>query len=170
MPSRQPLVRWIIAGAISCDTSSDTFEALRFFLEPIAEQFNDPSISSLNTAEQLKEWCFSISSTSHKLSILDTRFRLKIVRKTDPKWPAHFSADFSLWESIQSQNPQDIAESSTKSVTTIFLDISTRDLLSEDGYLQDVATTWSDLADDFLACLSADRTLATYLMRLAEVR
>ncbi|KAL5313247.1 hypothetical protein ACEPPN_018980 [Leptodophora sp. 'Broadleaf-Isolate-01'] len=158
----------LVAQNLRLLQEANTFEALRFFLEPIAEQFNDPSISSLNTAEQLKEWCFSISSTSHKLSILDTRFRLKIVRKTDPKWPAHFSADFSLWESIQSQNPQDIAESSTKSVTTIFLDISTRDLLSEDGYLQDVATTWSDLADDFLACLSADRTLATYLMRLAE--
>jgi hypothetical protein len=134
---------------------SDPSDALRFFLEPITQQFE----------EQYPR----ISSVCQRLSILDARFRFKIIYATDPKWPIPFSIDFSVWEGIQRHNPQELAELDTGFVRRLFLGISIADVLSDDGYMKDVSRTWSDLADDFLACLSADKELTSYFMHLAEV-
>jgi hypothetical protein len=135
---------------------SNPSDALRFFLEPITQQFEGQRPN--------------IVSVCQRLSILDARFRSKIVHATDPKWPIPFSIDFSVWESIQSHNPQELAELDTAFVRRLFLRISTADLLSDDGYMKDIARTWSDLTDDFLACSSADKELTSYFMQLAEVR
>jgi hypothetical protein len=155
LPSQQPLLRWMLSTAISFDTSSDPSEVLRFFFDPIAQQF-----------EKRRS---SIVSVGQKLSILDARFRFKIIHETDPKWPMPFSTDFSVWESIQKYNPQELAKLNTGSIRRLFVDISIADFLSDDGYLKDIARTWSDLTDDFLACLSANKELTSYFMHLAEV-
>ncbi|KAE8440723.1 hypothetical protein EG329_006774 [Mollisiaceae sp. DMI_Dod_QoI] len=168
LPSQQPLLRWIVSTAISCNTSSNAFEVLQFFIEPIAQQFEEPNILSVNIAERSKELYSSISSVGQKLSILNARFRLKIVHETDPKWPTPFSADFSLWESIRRNNLQILAESNTESVSRLFRELSLADVLSDGGYAKDIGRKWSELSDDFLACLSADEDLTSDFMRLVE--
>lgn len=145
----------MVSTAISFDTSSGPSEVLRFFLDPIAQQF--------------EERCTSITSVGQKLSILDARFRSKIVHEVDPKWPIPFSVDFTLWENIQNNTSQELAESNTESVSRLFMEVSIADVLSDGGYLKDIGRLWSELADDALACLSADKELTSYFMRLAEV-
>ena len=132
------------------------------FFKPIAQQFEEPS-------EQLKERYSSISSVGQKLAIIHARFTSKIVCHTDPEWSAPFSTNFSLWERIQTESPQELAESITTIVKCIFSKISYHSLAVGDGCTEDLARTSSDFADEVFAYLSADKNLISYIMDLAEV-
>jgi hypothetical protein len=95
---------------------------------------------------------------------------LKIVRKADANWPKPFSTDFSFWESIQRDSPEDLAKSNIESVSSLCFVISPRDLLYYSERMKDIASLWSDLSDNILACLIADGKLAGYFMDFAKAR
>ncbi len=155
MPSQQPLVRWLVSTAVSFDISSNPSEALRSFLDPITQQF--------------KEHNPSISAVCQRLSILNTRFELKVIHATDPKWPIPFSVNFAVWEFIQRHTPQELAEFYTSRVSEFFQGIAIADLLSDNGHMVVVGRMWSKSSDDFLACLSVDKQLTSYFIHAAEV-
>ena len=156
MPSQQPLPCWIVSTAISFDTSSVPSEALRFLLDPIYELLDTQSSGILPFAR--------------KLSILSTRFELKVVHETDVKWPKPFLNDFCFWESVQRDSPENLAKSNTESVSSLYSVVSPRDLLYDSQLMKDIGSLWSDLSNDILACLSANGKLAGYFMDFAEVR
>jgi len=141
---------------LSFDTSSDPSEALRFFLGPLYQLLDEqPS---------------GILPIVRKLPISDTRFKLKVVSETDVNWPKPFSTDFLFWESIQRDSPEDLARSNTESVSSLHSAVSPRDLLYDSELIKDIASLWSDLSDDILACLIANGKLTGYFMDFAEAR
>ncbi len=156
LPSQQPLPSWIISTAISLHTSSDPSEALSFLLDPIYQLLNKQPLDFLPVVR--------------KLSILATRFTLKVVSGTDTSWPKSFSANFWFWESIQSDSPEDLAKSNTMVISGLHSLVSPRDLLYDSKLMKRIATLWSDLSDDILACLVADGKLTGYFTAFAEAR
>jgi hypothetical protein len=141
---------------LSFDTSSDPSEALRFFLGPLYQLLDEqPS---------------GILPIVRKLSILDTRFKVKVVSETDVNWPKPFSTDFLFRESIQRDCPEDLAKSNTESVSSLHSAVSPRDLLYDSELVKDIASLWSDLSDDILACLIANGKLTGYFMDFVEAR
>jgi hypothetical protein len=156
LPSQQPLTHWIVSTAIFFDTSSDPSEALHFFLDPIYQLLNEPSSDILPVVR--------------KLSILDTRFKLKVVHKADVNWPTPFSTEFSFWESIKKNSPEVLAKSNTNFVSDLYSRVSPRDLLCHTKFIKEIGKVWSDLVDEILACLIADGKLTSYFIDFAEVR
>jgi hypothetical protein len=154
LPSQHPLACWIVSTAISSDTSSNPSDALRFFLEPIKQQ--------------LEEQSSGIIPVVQKFSILDTRFKLKVINETDVNWPSPLSTDFSFWEGVQRKSPEDLAKSNTKFVSSLYFAISPRDILCDSKYIKDIARLWSDLSDDVLACLIVNGELTSYFLNFAE--
>jgi hypothetical protein len=154
LPSLQPLPCWIVSTAISSDTSSDPSEALRFFLDPIYQLLHEQSSDILLIVR--------------KLSILSTRFKLKVVNATDVNWPKPFSTDFFFWESIQKDSAEDLAKSNTSFVSDLFSRVSPRDLLCHSEYMKHIGRVWSDFVDEILACLILDGKLTSYFIDFAE--
>ncbi len=147
---------WIVSTAISFDISSDPADALRFLLDPIYKLFGTQSSGILPIVR--------------KLSIVETRFKLKVVSVTDANWPKPLSTDFSFWESIQRDTPEDLAKSNTESVSSLYSVVSPKDLLDDSEHMKHIASLWCDLSDDILASLIANRKLAHYFMDFAEAR
>lgn len=146
----------MLSTALSFDTSSDPSEALQFLLSPIYQLLNEqPS---------------SILPIVRSLSILDTRFKLKVVNETDVNWPKPFSTEFSFWESIQSGSPEDLAKTNTESISSLYYAVSPGDLLYDSKPTQYIASLWSDLSDDILACLIANGKLTAYFIDFAKAR
>lgn len=95
---------------------------------------------------------------------------MKVVNDTDPNWPKPFLNDFSFWESIQKDGPDDLAKSHTESVSSLYSTVSPRDLLHDSKLVKDIASLWSDLSNGVLACLHVDRKLNGYFVYFAEAR
>ncbi len=154
--TQHPLPSWIVSTTLSSDTSSNPSEALQFFLGPIYQLLNEqPS---------------GILPIVRKFSILDTRFKLKVVNETDVNWPKPFSTDFLFWESIQGDSPKDLAKSNTESVSSLYYAVSPGDLLCDSKPTKYIASLWSDSSDDILACLVANGKLTVYFIDFAEAR
>ena len=145
----------MISTSISCDTLSDPYDALRFFLDPIKNQFETPDCDIIQSVKQI--------------SILETRFKHKILYAVDVNWRKPFSTEFSLLKSVQTTGPKDLAKSITDSATRLYSCVSIAGF-SDGTSTKDIARQSSDLSEDILACLSADPELVGYFMELAEVQ
>jgi hypothetical protein len=106
---------------------------------------------------------------TQRLQILEVRFKLRIKdgRSLDD---TPLSTDFTLWDSVRKDIPEDLAKSNTESVASLFSALSPKDVLDDFPFMKHILKDWSNLSDDVLACLTADKTLTGYFMKLAEVR
>jgi hypothetical protein len=144
----------MFSTGISGDTLSDPNDALCFLLDPIREQFAKH---------------YDIIQVLQHISILGIRYEYKIQHATDVNWRKPFSTEFSLLESVQSNSPKDLAQSTTNDVWNLYLRISLAEVLNDGPRMRDLATHWSDLSDDTLGCLTADKGLVSYFLELAKV-
>jgi hypothetical protein len=113
----------------------------------------------------------SILQITQRLSILEARFKLRIENSDGRSLgDTPLSTDFILWESIQNENPQDLARSYTESVTRLFYPLSFEDVLHGGPYMKNIRQEWSNYSEDVYACLSTDGKLADFFMELAKVR
>jgi hypothetical protein len=130
--------------------------ALQFLFDPIKQQFQkQPS---------------SVLQTTQRLSILEARFKLRIDNSDGSNLDGTpLSADFTLWEYIQHENPQDLARSYTESVTRLFSPLSFEDIRYGGPNMKNIREEWSNYSGDVYACLSTDGKLADSFIELAEV-
>ncbi|KAG4420656.1 hypothetical protein IFR04_006246 [Cadophora malorum] len=132
-----------------------------------------PSYSTVTPSDWLKEAAADVLRASYDFN--DIHLVVKFTPELDSATAAILlssrrKANFWFWESIQSDSPEDLAKSNTMVISGLHSLVSPRDLLYDSKLMKRIATLWSDLSDDILACLVADGKLTGYFTAFAEAR